>query len=46
MIGFKDGVIMEIGNNTKFTECNYNLSDVNDVYYENYRKLFADAATI
>lgn len=43
-IGFKDGVFLQTGNNSLFMQCNYNLSDTNEIYYYNFYNLFKDAA--
>jgi hypothetical protein len=40
-LGFKDGMIDVIGNNSQFNYCNQNLTLTNSIYYFNYKTLFA-----
>jgi hypothetical protein len=39
--GFKDGAILVTGNNSKWTYCNGNITDTNDVFWYNYTNLFS-----
>jgi len=37
---------LQTGNNSKFSYCNWNISEANDVFFYNFQGLFKDAATI
>ena len=39
-LGFKDGAILVTGNNSKWTYCNGNITETNDVFWYSYLGLF------